>query len=223
MSHVRSFVGIGVVLAAAAFGVAGCGEQSATGVTTPVTIGATNFVTLPPVATTAPSATTAPLEAGTVLTADTTYVIQAGDYPSTIASDWGITFEQLADANGWTLDSSGMVPQWPGAGATITIPKGATVPGSAGSGSGSGSESGSGSGSTESTAAPAPNTTSAPATTVDTCTQGKYVIEATDTTREKVAKKFDVSVDALDAANADTPGYSAFYPGLEIVIPGKDC
>ena len=39
-----------------------------------------------------------------------------------------------------------------------------------------------------------------------------------------MAEKFDVTVDALDAANAGTPGYSAFYPGLEIVIPAKaDC
>jgi hypothetical protein len=28
-----------------------------------------------------------------------------------------------------------------------------------------------------------------------------------------------VTVEQLDAANANTPGYSAFYPGLEIVIP----
>ena len=40
----------------------------------------------------------------------------------------------------------------------------------------------------------------------------------------KVASKFDVTVGALDAANASTPGYSSFYVGLEIVIPAKsDC
>lgn len=214
MRHVRAFIGIGVVLGAATLGLAACGEESATGVTTPVTIGATNFVTLPPVQSTMAPPTSAPMQPGSVLTADTTYVIQAGDYPSTIAARWGLSFDALAAANGWTLDSAGMVPEWPGVGATITIPAGAVVPGSSGGGSG---------GATQTTSAPAPNTTSAPVTTVDTCSQGKYVIQATDTSRQKVADKFDVSVAALDAANAGTNGYSAFYPGLEIIIPGKDC
>ena len=34
----------------------------------------------------------------------------------------------------------------------------------------------------------------------------------------------DVTVEALRAANASTPNYSSFYPGLVIVIPAKaDC
>jgi len=31
--------------------------------------------------------------------------------------------------NGWTLPDYGIVPEWPGVGATIRIPAGATVPG----------------------------------------------------------------------------------------------
>lgn len=208
MRHIRAVVGVGVVLGAAALGLTACGGDGESATTTPVTIGATNFVTLPPVQSTQAPITVPPLQPGDVLTADGSYIIQEGDYPSTIANDWGLTFDQLAAANGWTLDSAGMVPEWPGIGATIIIPAGAKVPGAT---------------STNTTSPPAPATTSAPVTTVDTCSQGKYVIEATDTSREKVAKKFDVSVAALDAANAGTPGYSAFYPGLEIVIPGKDC
>ena len=39
----------------------------------------------------------------------------------------------------------------------------------------------------------------------------------------KVASSFDVTVEALNAANASTPA-TAFYPGLVIVIPAKaDC
>lgn len=53
------------------------------------------------------------------------------------------------------------------------------------------------------------------------CPAGQYTIEASDTARTKVAEKFDVTVDALDAANAGTSGYGAFYPGLKIVIPAK--
>ena len=52
-----------------------------------------------------------------------------------------------------------------------------------------------------------------------TARRGTYTIEAGDTTRLKVAEKFDVTVEALDAANAGTAGYGGFYPGLKIVIP----
>ncbi len=55
----------------------------------------------------------------------------------------------------------------------------------------------------------------------DNCTAGSYTITADDTTRIKVADKFNVTVDQLDAANSGTNGYSAFYPGLKIVIPAK--
>jgi LysM repeat protein len=34
-----------------------------------------------------------------------------------------------------------------------------------------------------------------------------------------VANKYGITLDALRLANADTPGYSAFYPGLVIKIP----
>ncbi|MGE5211356.1 MAG: LysM peptidoglycan-binding domain-containing protein, partial [Acidobacteriota bacterium] len=57
----------------------------------------------------------------------------------------------------------------------------------------------------------------------DNCAQGTYTIVEGDYLG-KVASKFDVTVEALNAANASTPGYSSFYVGLEIVIPAKsDC
>ncbi|MBV1893494.1 MAG: LysM peptidoglycan-binding domain-containing protein, partial [Ilumatobacteraceae bacterium] len=41
---------------------------------------------------------------------------------------------------------------------------------------------------------------------------------------QRVADKFDVTLDALRAANNGTSNYSAFFPGLEIKIPAKaDC
>jgi LysM repeat protein len=50
-----------------------------------------------------------------------------------------------------------------------------------------------------------------------------YTIEAGDVP-VKVAEKFDVSLDALNQANAGTDGYSSFYVGLVIKIPAKaDC
>ena len=56
----------------------------------------------------------------------------------------------------------------------------------------------------------------------DNCKAGDYTIEAGDTPIG-VANKFDVTVDQLNAANASTSGYGAFYVGLVIVIPEKDC
>lgn len=51
------------------------------------------------------------------------------------------------------------------------------------------------------------------------CQAGRYVILETDTSRQMVADKFDLTVEQMDAANTETPGYNAFYPGLEITIP----
>ena len=48
---------------------------------------------------------------------------------------------------------------------------------------------------------------------------GTYTIQEDDTSRVGVADKFDLTFEALDAANVDTPGYEAFFVGLKIVIP----
>jgi len=45
-----------------------------------------------------------------------------------------------------------------------------------------------------------------------------YTIKAGDVPFT-VAKRYSVGLDALNLANADTPGYSAFYVGLKIKIP----
>ncbi|MFK7916836.1 MAG: hypothetical protein AB8G14_02065 [Ilumatobacter sp.] len=51
------------------------------------------------------------------------------------------------------------------------------------------------------------------------CELRSYTITVDDTTRIGVARRFCVEVNALDQANEDTPRYSVFPPGLEIVIP----
>jgi hypothetical protein len=70
----------------------------------------------------------------------------------------------------------------------------------------------------DSTTAPPPTQSTTPP---DPCAQGTYTITEDDTSRLKVANKVGTTVEALDAANADTPGYSAFYPGLVIKLPTK--
>ena len=55
------------------------------------------------------------------------YVIAPGDQPSTIASKFKVTFQDLLDINNWTiLDNA--VPEFPTVGTTIRIPPGWTEP-----------------------------------------------------------------------------------------------
>lgn len=214
MNRFSVFVGVGMVLGAAGLGLASCGGESATGTSTPVTISATSYVTIPPAPTTIPVPTTAPDTPGAILQYESTYVIQANDYPSTIAQKYKVKFEDLMSINGWTLDDNGIVPEWPGVGATIKIPAGATVPGIAPISATTVAPTG---GSTASTAPPA---TAAPTTTIDLCTKGTYVIQEGDLPG-RVAANFNVSLADLDAANANTSGYKNFVVGSTIVIPGK--
>ena len=132
--------------------------------------------------------------------------MQAGDAPYVLVSRFGITLEDLLGVNEWTDPS-----QFPFPGTVILIPPGAKSVTAA----------------TTDAAAPAAETDTAPADTIpdagDNCSQGTYTLVDGDYPG-KAASKFDVTVEALAAANAGTPGYSAFYVGLEIVIPAKtDC
>ena len=52
-----------------------------------------------------------------------------------------------------------------------------------------------------------------------TCIPGIYEIQEDDTSRLRVAEKFDMTVEELDAANEETEDYDVFYVGLDIVIP----
>ena len=158
----------------------------------------------------AATTTTVPgVNADGTATASQEYVVQAGDYPIKVADMFGVPLQDLVNFNGWSSEA-----EFPFPGATIKIPPGGTAPKT------NGGNNNNNAGDT------APDTE--PGDTIpdagENCTAGKYTITADDTTRIGVADKFDVTVDALDAANAGTAGYAAFYPGLEIVIPAKaDC
>ncbi len=169
----------------------------------------TAFVVRPPVTTVAAPADTV-LEDGEVSTAAQDYTVQSGDYPLKVANQFGVTVDELVAFNEW-----GSVAEFPYPGEVIKIPPGATAAGAT----------------TTVAAAPAGEATAAtttqPAVTIpdagDNCGEGEYTIVVGDY-EGKVAAAFDVTVDALRAANASTNGYTAFYPGLVIVIPGKaDC
>ncbi len=64
-----------------------------------------------------------------------------------------------------------------------------------------------------------PSGTTTPTLAGADCLPGQYTIVETDMSRQEVAGKFDLTVEEMDAANSENPGYPAFYPGLVIAIP----
>jgi len=193
---------------------AACGsasDEGATESTIDLSEGSTAFVVRPPETTVAPETT---VVAGGVSTAAQDYTVQSGDYPLKVAQQFGVTVDELVAFNEW-----GSVNEFPFPGTVIKIPPGGTVPAAT----------------PETTAAAAPATegetaaaeTTTPASTIpdagDNCAPGEHVVEAGDIPIS-VAKKYDVTLDALNAANANNPAYSQFIPGQKIIIPAKaDC
>ena len=214
------WVGIGLVVGASALGLVACGGDSATSATTAISVRPTNYVTIPPAPSTVAPVTSAVDAPGAILPYETTYTIAQGDLPVTIASKWQVDFNALMALNSWVLEgtgSSAYVSNFPPVGTSIKIPPGATVPGEPVPGAAPDSSVATGTATATTTA-----TTTAPTTTVaeaegEVC--GAYTITADDTSRVKVADKFDTTVAKLDAANASTNGYGGFYAGLEIKIP----
>ena len=182
---------------------AACGSSdtaSPTGST--ITVEATSFATLPTTPTTLPNQTTVPAVAG-----EQKYTVQSGDYPLGVAQKFGVTLDAMNAANAATAGYSAFF-----AGLEIIIPAGGTPQVT-----------------TTTIAGQAPVTTVPPANAATTttitggqpnCGVGSYTLVDGDYPA-LVAQKFDTTVQELNAINADTPGYSAFYVGLTIKIPAK--
>ncbi len=186
-------------------------DQTALGLTS------TNYVTVTQTPTTLTPTTLPGGTPGAVHPEEGTYVIVAGDFPSTIAGKFKVTLDDLIAINGWTL-ANGQVPEFNSlaAGATIKIPPNWTEPGAVVADTSTDTPTGTTPSDTE--------TTTTIAGGQSACAPGEYTILAEDTSRVKVAKKLDTTVEALDAANANTKGYSGFFPGLKIKTPPKaDC
>ncbi len=205
-----------VALSTAVLASCGGASDSASDQTT-LDLTSTNYVTVTQTPTTLTTTTLAGVgdNPGLVHPEEGSYVIAAGDFPSTIFKKFKVKFEDLLAINGWTLVGN-QVPEYPAIGTAIKIPPGWTEPGTATTTDTSGTDSG------ETT--PPNETTTTIAGGQSNCAPGEYTILAEDTSRLKVAKKLDTTVEALDAANVNTAGYSSFFPGLKIKTPPKaDC
>lgn len=200
------------------FVLASCGsaENGATRTTVDLSASSTAFVTLPP-ATTVPESATADsadsVDPEERVEGTQDYEVQSGDYPLKLVNDFGITLDDLLGINEWESAN-----EFPGPGTIIKIPPNARSVAAVAAGTATEEED-----TAESEDDATPSTTTPIPDAGDNCDQGTYTIVEGDY-EGKVAGNFDVTVDALRAANANTPGYSAFYVGLEIVIPAKtDC
>ncbi len=189
----------------------GSSDSGATQSTIDLSQASTAFVVRPP-ATTVPEVVVDGV--AVVVTEEQEYVIQAGDYPLKVASDFNISLDDLVAYNEW-----GSANAFPGIGETIKIPPGATALAVVSNSDGDSAAviaEGNGDGDPDVTVVTIPESG-------DNCAAGSYTIADGDF-EQKVADKFDVELAALRAANSTTSGYSSFYVGLEIVIPAKsDC
>jgi len=202
-------------LALGALVFAACGSDDATGATRStidLSQGSTAFVVRP----TTPSTSAADDTPGEVTTNAQEYTVQAGDYPLAVANKFGVPLDELVAFNGWA--SAG---EFPYPGETILIPPGGVVPGAETAAVTSDAVEG---GTDE---AAAVDSTTVPGETIpeagDNCGEGTHTVVAGDYPL-KVAEQYDVTIEALDAANATNPAYSQFAPGQTIIIPAKaDC
>ncbi len=187
---------------------AACGSDDAsepTRSTVSLSTGSTAFVVKPPV-TTLPDAQGV-FEDGTT-SAVQEYEIQSGDYPLGVAEQFGVELDDLVSFNGWASAS-----EFPFPGTVIRIPPGAIA-------AGSGGETGEATAGDEATGDPVGEEIPEAG---DNCSEGEHTVEAGDFPLALV-RKYDVTLEALEAANAANPAYGQFVPGQTIIIPAKeDC
>lgn len=216
-------------------GLSACGDDTeGSGTSTTATIAPTSYVTLEQATTTTAGPPTTAPEPGAEAPAEQTYTVVSGDYFARIAEEHGITVEELINYNEFPEGADHvLIP-----GETIKIPPGAKTPEDDKGGTtdpptdptdpgpqGTEPEPQGTEPEPQETDPPAQETdppaeTSAPP---DNCAPGTYTVREGDYPT-LVAQNFDVSLDALTAANQGTEGYDSFYIGLEIVIPpASDC
>lgn len=183
---------------------AGCGSSSSSGPSTTtlrVTL-STQYQTQP--ITPSTTATTVPL--GQV-TPEQTYTVQSGDVPVNVAKRFNVTLEALNAANAATPNYTAFF-----VGLEIIIPASTAAPTQT---------TVTGATPTPSASTPTEDSTASSDTTAGStsagCSGGTYTIVEGDYPL-KVAEKLGTTVEALNAANAGTSGYAAFFPGLKINV-----
>lgn len=195
-----------VVVAALVLGACGGDDSSAaTRATVTLAAGETDYQTIAP-------ATTTTLAPGEVpVGAEQEYTVQAGDYGIKVANQFGVSLEDLQNVNGWSDASK----EFPGPGAVIKIPAGGTVAAADTDttiDTSGGEEVATVTGGEAGEAIPDPGSN---------CEAGSHTVVEGDIPL-KLVEQYDVTLEALQAANANNPAYGRFIPGEKIIIPAKD-
>ena len=182
-----------------------CGGDAEGAKTTLGTVQTTSYVVEDPVTTTSTTTIPSATPGGQVDPNEQIHVVVAGDSVYKIASLYGITPDALVNYNDWPEGINHPLFQ----GDQVKIPPNSQVPSAspatqAPSSSGGGDTGG---GTTQ---------TSAPASGVG-CTH--TIVSGDNPTR--VAKKYNITVDELAAANAGNPAYQNFLIGSSLSIPAN--
>jgi LysM repeat protein len=214
------FASIGGSLALAV-ALSACGDDGGTTQPT-IIIQPSTFSTI--VSTTAPAAAAGGggAAAGGTVAGTQVYEVQSGDFLGAIADDFGIPPESIANFNQWDEGVNHMLHP----GDVVNIPPGAEAPSAEDEDADEDEDEDSDSGSDEDS-----DTTEEeedaeqeevdpddPPRCPDGSRQGTYTIEAGDIPAQ-VAESLDVTVDQLNEANANTPGYGGFIVGVDILVP----
>jgi len=196
---------------------AACGGDDDSSLGTEVEIKPSSYVTTPSTTTpptAAPGASTG--QPGDTSPTDQVHVVQPGEFLSGIAADYDVDMEEIAEYNNWADGTSH--PLFPDD--QVRIPPGAMIPSPEEEDEDSNEEtesteedSDSGDEETETT-----EEDDDPELCPDGEPRGTYTVEAGDFPAS-VAQRLDVTVNQLNEANANTPGYGGFIVGIEINIP----
>jgi LysM repeat protein len=203
-------IGVPVIAGALLLGLSSCGDDDNSAAVSTVQIRPSSYSIKEP-ATTTTVPTSAVADAQGRSPAEQTFIVKTNkDVPFNIAKLYDIKLEELRNYNGWAADFHDA----PGIGGTVRIPPGAkfidpnatttTAAATGGSTSGSGSS-------------PASSTPAG-----DRC-HPTYTVKAGDAPLV-VTRKFDITIDQLNAANTDTPNWPNLYTGRTIKLPPPaDC
>jgi LysM repeat protein len=193
MRPARVVVRPAVFLSVASLGLLGaCGGGESTTATTLKPLTSTNFATVPPVAESTTTGVDNPLPQ------EQLYTIQAGDFLSKIAQQFGVTIDEIVQYNEWEDGVNHLLIP----GQDIRIPGGATQ------------QVDNGGGTTTVPITGGESTT----TTLAVAAGATYTVEAGDYLGG-IASKFDTTVDAIVAANGWADSNQLIYPGLVIKLP----
>jgi LysM repeat protein len=204
-------VGLPVVAGLALLGLSSCGDDDGAATVSTVQIKPSSYSVKDP-ATTTTVPTSAVAGADGKSAAEQTYVVQSNsDVPFNIAKKFGVSLDELRNYNGWDAKYS----QFPGKGGTVRIPPGAifidpnatTTTAAAGSTANTTDASGS---------------TPASGSAGDRC-HPTYEVKSGDAPLV-ITRRFDITIDQLNAVNSATPNWPNLYTGRKINLPPPaDC